>query len=247
MRRSVKAGRWSRQRRARGSTCACPCKYDHGADMRVPVRVKMRVCPCRYDHGVRMYAYMAVRIPVKTYAQKVPATPQSQVCRICVTWLALGLMDCNAGPGDLLGRIGWGSAALDAGLSGFGFGFFGACGLYGGSAENVWGDGLPMGICQNVWGNRDTVWEAAHVWGGRGIAWEAAKTYGKCHKAWETAPAYGRPPDCMGNENHMKAKNGTMKYSLRTLHVFVNFGGRRRPGMGAAGPRGEPAPMADLA
>ena len=65
--------------------------------MRVPVRVKMRVCPCRYDHGVRMYAYMAVRIPVKTYAQKVPATPQSQVCRICVTWPAFDLLGCNAG------------------------------------------------------------------------------------------------------------------------------------------------------
>ena len=61
---------------------------------------------------------MAVRIPVKTYAQKVPATPQSQVCRICVTWPAFDLLGCNAGSGHLLGmmvgyllgRIGWGSA-----------------------------------------------------------------------------------------------------------------------------------------
>ena len=108
------------------------------------------------------------------------------------------------------------------------------------------GSGVAYGRMAGLWGSAKAYGEMACV-GGRGIAWGTAKTYGKCHKAWETAPAYGRPPDCMGNENHMKAKNGTMKYSLRTLHVFVNFGGRRRPGMGAAGPRGEPAPMADLA
>ena len=53
-----------------------------------------------------------------------------------------------AGSGNLLGCLGADiCGAENAGLAGFGVGFFGACGLYGGSAENVWGDGRPMGIC----------------------------------------------------------------------------------------------------
>ena len=93
---------------------------------------------------------------------------------ICWNWLAFDLLDCNAGPGCLLDRVGWGFVELDPLVS---------------SKEKpvlkslwiVWGDGLAMGICQNVWGNRDTVWEDGLCVGGRRVAWGAAKTYGKCH------------------------------------------------------------------
>ena len=50
--------------------------------------------------------------------------------------------------------------------------------------------------------------------------WENASGMG-------TAPAYGRPPGRMGNQNRMKAKNGTMEYDLRTLRLFGKKCGHR--------------------
>ena len=74
-----------------------------------------------------------------------------------------------AGSGNRLGCLGADiCGAENAGLAGFGVGFFGACGLYGGSAENVWGN------ASGVWLYGETAipyGEAVHVWGGRGIAW----------------------------------------------------------------------------
>ena len=39
----------------------------------------------------------------------------------------------------------------------------------------------------------------------------------------------------------MKDRNTESWGGLRTLHIFVNFGGRGRPGMGAARPYEEPS------
>ena len=133
------------------------------------VRVKMRVCPCRYDHGVRMYAYMAVRIPVKTYAQKVPATPQSQVCRICWTWLALNLRRCDAGSGRLIVRVGWGFAAPDAGLSEIKVGFLELGGCMGSPPETYGKRGPYVDPrCVGIARHDNSVWPAR--WGLRTLS-----------------------------------------------------------------------------
>ena len=97
--------------------------------MRVPV--KMRVYPCRYDHDTdaRVHAHGRARV-------RAGATPPP--LRRYVGFAGLGRrLVCwtgNAGPGHLLGRIGWGSAAPDAGLDGIGVGFL----------ELVYGMGDPL-------------------------------------------------------------------------------------------------------
>ena len=57
----------------------------------------------------------------------------------------------------------------------------------------------------------------------------------------------GSPPDCMGNENHMKAKNGTMEYGLRTLRVFMNLVESGNPVLGGRPTVWGSGTMADLA
>ena len=117
--------------------------------------------------------------------------PQSQVCRICWTWLALdlwtvthvicwnrlaiGLRRCNAGSGCLLDVVGWDLWGWTRWSRRNERPIFGDCeivwgdGLAMGDLPWLWENGRPMGICQNVWGDASGVW----LYGG------AAKPYGE--------------------------------------------------------------------
>ena len=95
-----------------------------------------------------------------------------------------------------------------------------------GKPRYLWGDGL-RGKPLNRMGNRENVWEMPQDIGNGAGVLEAARPYGE-QKSHE--------------KQNMETDGG-----LWTLRVFVNFGRRRRPGMGAARLYGKPARMADLA
>ena len=75
----------------------------------------------------------------------------------------------------------------------------------------VWGDGLTMGDL--VWRMRE--WPACV---------DLSKRMGKCARhgngagVWEAARPYGKP------KSHQNQEYGNCD-GLRTLHIFVNFGG----------------------
>ena len=175
--------------------------------------------------------------------QEVTAPPTSQVCSICWTWPALGLWRCNAGSGCLLDVVGWDLWGWNAGLVERKANFkkivnrMGRWPGYGGSAVAMgewpaYGD-LPR--CMGRCGRRVVVWERRETYGemacveGRRIAWGAAKTYGKCHGIWETAPVYGEAARPHGEPKITLNPEYGNCGGLRTLHIFMNFGGNGDP------------------
>ena len=127
----------------------------------------------------------------------------TQVQGVCLTGLVGDLWNWNAG------------------LSEFEVGFLGACGSYGGSAENVWGKCVRRVV---VWGNRDT------VWGGGPCVGEAAESHGerKSHEKpeiWkrEAAARHGGRRTACGSLSQWQTWR-----DLRTLHIFATTGSAAR-------------------
>ena len=84
-----------------------------------------------------------------------------------------------------------------------------------GSAETVWGDGLPMGICRDAWGDASGVWpygKTAIPYGEMACVWEAVESHG------EAARPYGEP------KSHQNQEYGNVD-GLRTLCIFGSTGG----------------------
>ena len=89
---------------------------------------------------------------------------------------------------------------------------------------------MGNGLCrrpQNRMGGRENIWGNSTGIGNSSSVWEAAQLYEE-------------------RKSHEK-QNMEIDSGLWTLRVFVNFGRRRRPGMGAARLYGKPARMAGLA
>ena len=124
---------------------------------------------------------------------------------------------CNAGSGCLLDRVGWGFVELDPLVSSS----LGSNSLE--LADCMADPRKPYGEMADLWGSAVTYGEMRRrvaVWGNRDTVWGGG-------------PCVGRPRNRMENESRMKNRN-------------MEAGGGRL-GMGAAGPHGEPVPMADLA